>query len=258
METFSDFQQQEVDEDALSLCDLPLYDDNGESEENPITSASYSSAPDDLFEFRVDPIRRYIPMDVFFCGKPISPRTQEPLFENPLFSRSESLKFSSPSHPYSHRSPGSELVPAFGTCRSHQQSSNSRKHKVFIGLVKYQPEMDMNEIRKRQSRRAPAPMFPVISSVEQPSVACGKSGSGKGHWGLMRPLRPRTPPTSRRSHPLSPSSPAPAVVTVDEEKELTEESEHAIPASAMRETETAQRRTWRWKRRRGGRGGQWP
>ncbi|KAM1069218.1 hypothetical protein EV1_001077 [Malus domestica] len=191
METFSDFQQQEVDEDALSLCDLPLYDDNGESEKNPITSASYSSAPDDLFEFRVDPIRRYIPMDVFFCGKPISPRTQEPLFENPLFSRSESLKFSSPSHPYSHRSPGSELVPAFGTCRSHQQSSNSRKHKVFIGLVKYQPEMDMNEIRKRQSRRAPAPMFPVISSGEQPSVACGKSGSGKGHWGLMRPLRCR-------------------------------------------------------------------
>ncbi|KAB2635939.1 hypothetical protein D8674_026473 [Pyrus ussuriensis x Pyrus communis] len=74
----------------------------------------------------------------------------------------------------------------FGTCRSHQQSSNSRKHKVFIGLVKYQPEMEMNEIRKRQSQRAPAPMFLVISSGEQLSVACGRSGSGKGHWGLMK------------------------------------------------------------------------
>ncbi|TQE03964.1 hypothetical protein C1H46_010335 [Malus baccata] len=44
----------------------------------------------------------------------------------------------------------------------------------------------------------------------------------------------------------------PAVVTVEEEKELTEDSEHAIPTSVMLETETAQCRTWRWRRRRGG------
>ncbi|KAM1019806.1 hypothetical protein ACFX15_040401 [Malus domestica] len=186
MENFSDFNRQEVEEDALSFCDLPLHDDVGESEENPMASASYSSDLDAFFEFPVDPIRGYIPMDVVFCGKPIHLRNEEPQIENPFFSRSESFKFSSPSHPHSHRSE-SELV----SCRSHSPSSNSRKHKVLIGLVKYQPEMDMNEIRKRQGRRTPAPMFPVISGGELASVGGGRSGSGKGHWRLMRALRCR-------------------------------------------------------------------
>ncbi|XP_008233355.1 PREDICTED: uncharacterized protein LOC103332396 [Prunus mume] len=191
MENFSDFEQQQqgVEEDALSLCDLLLDDDGDESVETP--KASPSSDPADFFEFCVDPICGYLPMDVVFCGKsilcskPITLPTPEPQIKNPFFSRSESLRFSQAS-----ASPArSDPVPATGKCRS--PSSNSRKHKVLIGLVKYQPEMDLSEIRKRQSRRAPAPMFPVINGGEQSAVVGGKRGSGKGHWGprMMRQLR---------------------------------------------------------------------
>lgn len=41
-------------------------------------------------------------------------------------------------------------------------------------------------------------------------------------------------------------------MTAEEVKELPEDSEDAIPAEETRETESAGRKTWRWRRRRGG------
>lgn len=75
---------------------------------------------------------------------------------------------------------------------------------MLIGLVKYQPEMDLSEIRKRQSRRAPAPMFPVMKGGEQSALADGKSGSAKGHWGLMRMVRCRFHLLSTRNYTILP------------------------------------------------------
>lgn len=85
--------------------------------------------------------------------------------------------------------PKPDTAPATGSYR--HPDSCSRKHKVFIGPVKIRPEMELSEIRKRQGRRAPVPMFPVVGGDESVIVG-GKSGGGRSHWGLLRPLRCRS------------------------------------------------------------------
>lgn len=160
---------QDKEEDALSLCDLPLHEHS--EEETPATV----SEPEDFFEFSVDPVYGYYPMDIVFCGKSIS--SSKPINKQ-LGSRSESFKLghcpSSQSHVMQHH--------------KSLKSKSSNSHKHLIGLVKYhQQEMDLNEIRKRQGRRAPVAMFPV-NGGEKPEV----KSEGKGQSGVMRPLRCRS------------------------------------------------------------------
>lgn len=170
---------EEREEDALSFCDLPLHEHSEEEEERP---ASVSD-PDDFFEFAIDPIHGYFPMDVvIFCGKSIicsKPitiiSTPEPQLNKQFSSRSESFKLG--------HCPSSKPH----AIQEHKSlKSKSRKH--VMGLVKYpQQEMDLNEIRKRQSRRAPAPMFPV-NGGEKPEV----KSQGKEQSGVMRPPKCRS------------------------------------------------------------------
>ncbi|KAL3579298.1 hypothetical protein D5086_020802 [Populus alba] len=48
-----------------------------------------------------------------------------------------------------------------GSFRDQYSSNSSRKHKVLIGLAKIPTKMDLGDIKKRQSRQAPAPMIPA-------------------------------------------------------------------------------------------------
>lgn len=173
---------EEREEDALSFCDLPLHEHSAEEEEEE--RPAYVSEPDDFFEFAIDPIHGYFPMDiVIFCGKSIICSkpvtvipTPEPQLNKQFSSRSESFKLG--------HCPTSK--PHAIQEHKGQLKSKSRKH--MIGLAKYhQHEMDLNEIKKRQSRRAPAPMFPA-NGGEKPEV----KSQGKEQSGVMRPLKCRS------------------------------------------------------------------
>ncbi|KAF3433901.1 hypothetical protein FNV43_RR25004 [Rhamnella rubrinervis] len=193
----------EPEEDALSLCDLPLTD---ETENLPSSSSSSSSDGDDqdAFEFSTDTesdCRTLPPLDgVVFCGKsiplrkplnhnnnsivlrPAVPTQKPPRLGGPFCLRSESFKMSrAPASHFATRSKSVRFPPAKG-------SSSSRKHKVLIGPAKFPSTMELSDIRKRQDRLAPVMKFPVVDGG-QPLV----SGEGKGLFGgLLRPMRFRS------------------------------------------------------------------
>lgn len=195
------FEEQDQDEDALSLCDFTLHHDADEC------GAVSISSPDDDFEFSAaatsEETQSLAPHDdgvVFFFGKSIPvidvPTTsfwKPPCLEDPFCLKSESFdtfRGSSRRSHFSNRS-SSVRLPETGNCR-HGQSS--RKHnRVLIGLVKFPSRMELSDIKKRQDRLSPAPMFPV-AETSQPVVSAGITGSGgRGHWGcLLRPLRFRS------------------------------------------------------------------
>lgn len=208
-------------EDALSFCDLPTLDKD-DTELDPFLDSyranSLSSPEDDndLFEFFVNPeiLTDNIPEKegIVFCGKPIIPLKQPNEFVNKhprnsrfirressfrkvcqlsSSSRSSDVVFSGNNRSSSFRLGGPKRpLPATGSSRCRGGGSGSfRKRKVIIGLVKFQAgpnKMELSEMRKRQSRRSPAPMFPVADHGGEPASA-GRSTT----WGLFRPLRCR-------------------------------------------------------------------
>ncbi|VVA12284.1 PREDICTED: conserved [Prunus dulcis] len=165
-------------DDTLSFCDFSLYNDDYDNY-SP-SPRQYPDTPESFFEFLVDP-------DFEPDSSARDPRNGLFLFKTNSFKRSHSfrstldLAISSPFKPSS---------PATGSCR--YQSSKSRKHKmVLIGsLVKPQPKMELRDIKRRQSRRVPKPMFPVANATELVAAAPA-DGGGALHKGLLRPLRCR-------------------------------------------------------------------
>lgn len=182
---------EEPEEDALSLCDLPIHNQDAELEPHPF-SPNYRNSPSHFFEFSIDskPETNCPSTDrILFCGRVIHQKQRDPLpAKLQPKQRSESFNKSQTFHSARLTSPtrsSSFRAPATGSYR--YQSGGSRKYKVLIGLTKIQPEMDLSEIRKRQGRRGPVPMFPV-AGAEEPVIASG----GRSHWGLLRPLRSKS------------------------------------------------------------------
>lgn len=184
---------EDLEEDALSLCDLCINDEHAELEE-PNSFSSYSDSPSrpDLFEFST--ANPTIKNDtVIFCGRVIHQKHQEKeedprqraLWGSESFNKSQ--KFHSAR--FTGNTPSSSLrVPATGSFR--YQKCESKKHKVIIGLAKIQPQMELSEIRKRQARRGPVPMIPVVSDGKEPAIAgdrkSGGTGPAKSPWALLR------------------------------------------------------------------------
>lgn len=193
-DTISDLQDIEelISDDELSLCDLPIYDH--EEEESHLDGPKNSSPELDLFEFAFNSDHETgstsIPKPMVFCGKPIpeTPKTRDFYRQttNGLFLRRDySFKRSRSLRSESVKSPSVDAKPlpaAEGKRRHRPISGEHRKQKVLIGLVKFQPEMEMSEIRKRQSRRSPAKMFPATEGNVE----------GVTQWGLLKPFRCRT------------------------------------------------------------------
>ncbi|EXB80111.1 hypothetical protein L484_013438 [Morus notabilis] len=214
-----DLHHQEPEEDALSFCDLPMDNNivkNTEQKGANIISPTSSEDDQDLFEFFTSPEAKPAAETetIVFCGKRIEPAKQPSEYvKRPgkglsLFIKKESFKkcqfykhsrsdVVSAKRPVSPRGVGGNRsgsfrfgggpnktagIPATGSHRySRSGKGGSRKHKVMIGLVKLQPEMELSEIRKRQGRRSPAPMFPATGVT-------GEEAGGRSHWGILRPL----------------------------------------------------------------------
>ena len=199
------------DHDALSFCDLTM--DNDEHD-LPTSEESYEGddqEEDELFEFMTSPEAENSRTDkIVFCGKTITPRKQPeddggsdvryPRKGLVVVRRRESFKkshSSGASRSSSFRFGGlggakaaASPVETGGYYRSSSGcggggGGGSRKQKVFIGLVmRLEPKMELSEIRKRQGRRSPAPLFPSTGSA-----AGGRGGRSSGscrrNWGSL-------------------------------------------------------------------------
>ncbi|KAK3232379.1 hypothetical protein Dsin_004260 [Dipteronia sinensis] len=82
--------------------------------------------------------------------------------------------------PVKSKSCRSPPAPATESLRYRQQHrhylSDSRKHKVLFGLAKIPTKMELSDIKKRQSKRNPAPVVPGETAV---------GGGGKRHSSVL-------------------------------------------------------------------------
>ncbi|XVF83278.1 hypothetical protein PTKIN_Ptkin16aG0473600 [Pterospermum kingtungense] len=211
--TASNINQLEELEETLSFCDLPL---DGYQELIDDHHPSPNSPSHQLFEFPFIPNTTHFnnKNDIIFCGKLI--KTQEfddangggddrsrylfPLSSARLLNNNNNNnnnKKDLGSVSFAKRNPNSSsLIKSFRS-QSYSSSSSSRRYKVLIGLAKVPQKMELSDIKKRQSRRNPSPMFPpppvVSADLEVVSAGDGCRGGGgrrRGHpWSLWRPLR---------------------------------------------------------------------
>ncbi|XP_022764303.1 uncharacterized protein LOC111309532 [Durio zibethinus] len=189
---------QEELEETLSFCDLPLEDQDIDQ------SLSFNKSPNspsyEHFEFPFIPntsLRKN--KDIVFCGKLI----KEQGFDGDDDGQSRYLFPLSSARLLNNKKKdlgsiylvNSKPNSSLSTKSFRSQScSFSRKQKVLIGLAKMPPKMELSDIKKRQSRRNPSPMFPPAASGDLEVVAAGKSCSGdsggggrRSHlWGLLR------------------------------------------------------------------------
>lgn len=184
-------------DDTLSFCDFSIFNDEYD---NNYSSPRFPESPDDLFEFLIDPnsceLDSTTMETIVFCGKtmnistakqPAKLVTRDPrnglfLFKTNSFKRSQSFRSIELA-----TKPSFKSSPATASCRF--QSVKSRKHKmVLIGsLSKPQPKMVLSDIKKRQGRLAPAPLFPVHEGGEP----AADGGSRAHKLSLLRPFRCR-------------------------------------------------------------------
>ncbi|XWS75119.1 hypothetical protein CRYUN_Cryun01aG0057900 [Craigia yunnanensis] len=191
---------QEELEETLSFCDLPL--ENQELDEPFSSHHSQNSPSHELFEF---PFIPNTPLnnkhDIVFCGKLIKEQGFDVDVDDQsryLFPLSSARLLNNNKKDLGSLSlVNSKLNSSLPSKSFRSQScSSSRKHKVLLGLSKIPPKMELSDIKKRQSRRNPSPMFPPVVPGDLEVVAAGDGyGAGGGrrghHWGLLRPLRCR-------------------------------------------------------------------
>ncbi|KAF8370144.1 hypothetical protein HHK36_031839 [Tetracentron sinense] len=183
MEDYTHLQDFDEADDALSLCDLPLYSDGTEWEDSGKEYPRPSSSDHEFFEFSSDfsgEMNMIIPPpnDIIFCGKLI-PYKESPT-EDRAMRKSPSLK----KQLQKLRNPSKKCDL---TARKESILSSSVKPRWYLlmfGLVKFPTEMELKDIRNRQSRRNPSSLFPAFDGGK--SVK-GIRSRGKGSfWGLLR------------------------------------------------------------------------
>lgn len=205
------------EEDELSFCDLPMHNNDTESSAfSTCPTSEDDQEDDDPFEFLTSPeAKPATDQTIVFCGKPIVGAKQVHHPKKGLFVRRDQYSFKKCQYYNGNNNTRSDVVVSVktptsvgapkrsnsfrfggGTNKAASSPENrgylynrrgndgSRKNKVnCIGLVmKVQSEMELSDIRKRQGRRSPAPMFPATGgSGEQES-------GGRSYWALLRPL----------------------------------------------------------------------
>lgn len=175
--------EEEDAEDALSLCNLQLNNEELESDEyekNPNPSFDQ-----ELFEFlgtdtdtRASSDHETNSEKQIVFGKLISYEEEDDhnlISESFDATHSTSFRFSIPKP--------TPARPA-DSCQYSSTSVRSHKHNFFFVPEKFRPDMDLNDIKKRQSRRPPAPLFPTVdgTSVE---------GEKRVKWGLIGLVKTR-------------------------------------------------------------------
>ncbi|OMO71638.1 hypothetical protein CCACVL1_18116 [Corchorus capsularis] len=192
----NDDHQEELEE-TLSFCDLPL-ENYQDLDHHDYYQQSPSSPSHELFEFPSltpnTPLNNrndIVAHDDDEIGRYLFPLSSARHMKN----SKEDLG----SLYLVNQKPNSSYFSA-KNLRSQSCSSSSsslKKHKVFIGLKTIPQKMELSDIKKRQVRKSPSPMFPPVpaGSLELMAAGDGCRGGGAGgrshHWGLLRPLRCR-------------------------------------------------------------------
>uniref|UniRef100_A0A3Q7IQJ4 Uncharacterized protein n=1 Tax=Solanum lycopersicum TaxID=4081 RepID=A0A3Q7IQJ4_SOLLC len=162
-------EEEEIENlETISLCDVSNY----EGYESP----KISSSSQDFFEFFNEYSDDYTFSDIIFCGKIISHENDYVIQEKKTlspFSRSNSF----------HRRSNINTAPMNNQNRASSarfysrmervnisgltsMSAKSRRKMFMFGPVKFNPEMELSEIKQRQGRRRCALPLPVIPMSE--------------------------------------------------------------------------------------------
>uniref|UniRef100_A0A9I9CFP6 Uncharacterized protein n=1 Tax=Cucumis melo TaxID=3656 RepID=A0A9I9CFP6_CUCME len=177
------------DEDTLSFRDFPIHEPQSEADD----SCSDHDGRQDFFEFSTDLRRKTSsllpPSEIVFCGRILDAFRDEESANSR--NRSESLLVRNQSFRYGNGSRSFSSSAVGGLFEN--QRSNSRRPMTLIGLTKTPSRMEMSEIRKRQARLAPAPMFHVVPKERRVTVVAADGyDSGISPWRLIRPMRYRS------------------------------------------------------------------
>lgn len=186
MEDFSD------DQDTISLSDLPLSHQQNESiTELHDPQGSDDSHEDFLFEFSEIPSSletdSFAPDNVIFCGKILICKTEQP--PPPSMSSAGLLKENNKVSSNLLTSKSSPPEATKSLIRSSSSGNSRKQRKFLIGVGKIPTKMELNDIRERQKRQAPPPMFRAVVSDEAPVV---HGGSGKSRQMGLRTFSCRT------------------------------------------------------------------
>lgn len=171
-------QKEEENDDVLSLCHLQTIDGDDSSAITPRTPTSAQ----DIFEFftALNP-NSYAHKDVVvFCGKIIREDNSDDENRNNLATFRGNLTIdderekivSGNNRSKSHRFSDSHDRKVNITSLT-SMSAKSRRRMFMFGPVKFRPVMEMNEIKQRQSRRAPTTMFPAVEVAGEEETAAG-------------------------------------------------------------------------------------
>lgn len=163
---------QDEDEDTLSFRDFPIHEPESEADNDNRSCRSPSFH--DFFEFRSDLD------DVTLRDGDSATLGRSFLSSSESFLRNQSFRYGSASKSFS-----SPAVGGYG-----DQRSDSRRPMALIGLTRTPSRMELSEIRKRQARLAPVPMFHVVPEGKPVTVA--GDGGGISRWSLIRAPRYRS------------------------------------------------------------------
>ncbi|XP_068653412.1 uncharacterized protein [Aristolochia californica] len=194
-----EFVESDADE-ALSLCDLPIKDGGSEDRREP--------SPDkDMFEFFSDVSAEMCAAEDVFLRGTIVPNSYRAPSKEEKKNTNHASKRGSSTHQRSYSLDTLFQEPRSGSHRNYRKLqrassaespkvgsgkclrvSSSRRHKwhlLTFGLIRPPAEMEMEDIRNRQRRLNPSPLFP---SGDPGSVAGGREEGNKNSWRLLRAL----------------------------------------------------------------------
>ncbi|KAI4351349.1 hypothetical protein L6164_005723 [Bauhinia variegata] len=198
-------------EETLSLCDLPIHNDSAQwdddfSKEDGHKSSSNNNDGDndDFFEFFSEDFtastRGNTEKDIIFCGKII------PFREPPQFLPQKGKNFQSNSQKGVVLSSKSARNYDSGSIKGQQvkgskdlmcgyptenvsllrSTTKSKWYLFMFGMSSLPTQMELRDIRRRQSRRGPTAVSPVPE--ERESIKSKERRNGKGFWKIWSSL----------------------------------------------------------------------
>ncbi|KAJ7970412.1 Protein unc-13 4B like [Quillaja saponaria] len=197
------FLMEEVDpyeaEEALSLCDLPMYGDSARWDDfsNVQTSNSSSNDGDDKFfeffseDFTASTRSSTTDKNVIFCGKIIPYKEPPHMVTNDTKQTSGKIKKGWSLFPWNSQSTR-KLDFSVGKVSVLTSPTKFRWNLFLFGMTRFPTEMELRDMKTRQSRRGPQATAMVSASKEQSEVVKGTSRrkvrKGKGFCGIFRAL----------------------------------------------------------------------
>lgn len=158
-------QYDDEEEETLSFYEFSII--NEESNDSSFNSSDYQQEEDDYFEFFSEELKmsriNHQPENIIFCGK-IIPRRQ-------------------PTECDEIKSPNKNVVKEK---KKQRRRGFYRWYLYLFGILRIGSEMELRDIKNRQSRRRPS--FPSIRLERSGDVDNHQKRESTGAWGLVRAL----------------------------------------------------------------------